>query len=72
VISNELTSVQNGEIGATSGKVFLELGHFSAHEHLLHEQSVVGSARDHTSLDLVVFVPACISIDDKDLQRNKV
>lgn len=66
LISSELTGVHDGEIGATVSEVFLEGLKIVPHEHLLHEESVVGSSCDHTNLESVLGVPAGITIDNKD------
>jgi len=65
LVGDELTSVHDGEIGTASSEVLLDRLEVTANEHLLHEEGVVGPARDHTRLNAVLLVPACISIDDE-------
>ena len=66
-VGHELTSVHDGEIWASVCEVSLDVRQLSANEHLLHKEGVVRSGRDDSSLDSVLLVPACVSINDEEL-----
>jgi len=66
VISDKLTSVHDSEVRASVSKIMVDFLFFSSHKHLLHEKSVVRSARDNTNLHSVCRVPTSISINNKD------
>jgi len=70
LVGDELTSVHDGKIGTASSEVLLDRLEVTANEHLLHEEGVVGPARDHTRLNAVLLVPACISVDDENLRKK--
>ena len=66
-VGNELARVHDREIGTAVREVLLDRLEIATDQHLLHEEGVVGSAGDHTCLDPVLFIPACVAIDDEDL-----
>ena len=65
LISDELSCVENCEVRAIVGKVLLECLKICSDEHLFHEECMIRSARDDTSLNPVFLVPASVSINDK-------
>jgi len=64
-IRAELTSVEDGEVGAGL-EVFVDLLLGCAFEHLLHEKSVVGASRDDSGFELEAFIPTGILVNDED------
>mmetsp|Transcript_12918 Transcript_12918/g.16588 ORF Transcript_12918/g.16588 Transcript_12918/m.16588 type:complete len:231 (-) Transcript_12918:274-966(-) len=62
-VSDELTGVHDGEVGAASREVLLDSLELVSNQHLLHEKGVVRASRDNTRLDAIIFVPARISVD---------
>lgn len=64
-VGHELASIHDGEVRSGGGEILLDEVKIAADQHLLHEEGVVRSGRDHASLDAVLLVPACISIDNE-------
>ena len=70
LVGNELSRVHDCEVGAASSEVLLDGTDVCTNQHLLHEEGVVGAARDDTSLDSEILVPASVAIDDEQLQKE--
>ena len=69
LVSNKLTGVEDGEVGASFSEIFLQGLEGSPDEHLLHEEGVVGAAGNDASLDPVILVPAGVAVDHKELHE---
>ena len=69
-ISDEFTSIEDGEVGAGGREVLLDEVELASDEHLLHEEGVIRSGRDDASLDAILLIPAGVTIDNEQLKSG--
>lgn len=64
-VGAEFTRVEDGEVGPCL-EIFLDFLLGRALKHLLHKQSVVGSGRNDSCLQVVTRVPSSVLVNHKD------